>query len=57
MQALATHHGAWPWQEGVVSLYIAAQNNHEAVVRLLLEHKAEVDAKKKVPECVECSTK
>jgi hypothetical protein len=27
------------------ALHIAAKNGHEAVVRLLLEHKADVDAK------------
>ena len=32
------------WQDGATPLIAAAQNGHEAVVRLLLEHKASVDA-------------
>jgi ankyrin repeat protein len=27
------------------ALYLAAENGHEAVVRLLLEHKVDIDAK------------
>jgi hypothetical protein len=38
-----------PWQEGITSLYIAASNGHEAVVRLLLEQRAEIEAATQVP--------
>ena len=40
---------ARPWQDGVAGLYMAARIGHEAVVRLLIEHKAAVDAANKVP--------
>ena len=39
---------ASPWQSGFTGLIQAAQNGHEAVVRLLIEHKAKVDAKSQV---------
>ncbi len=32
------------WQDGGTGLFMAALDGHEAVVRLLLEHKASVDA-------------
>jgi ankyrin repeat protein len=38
-----------PWQNGSTGLIIAAQNGHEAVVRLLIERKAEVNAAETVP--------
>ena len=40
---------ARPSQDGATGLIVAAQNGHTAVVRLLLEHKAEVNAIDKVP--------
>jgi hypothetical protein len=36
------------WQVGWTGLILAAQSGHEAVVRLLIEHKAEVNAAKQV---------
>ena len=36
-------------QRGYTGLMLAAESGHEAVVRLLLEHKAEVDAADEVP--------
>ena len=37
-----------PWQAGITGLIQAASKGQEAVVRLLIEHKAEVDAASKV---------
>ena len=45
--ALATL--ATPWQLEHTGLIVAARDGHEAVVRLLLEHKADVVAVDQVP--------
>ncbi len=37
-----------PWQDGATGLITAAYSGQAAVVRLLIEHKAEVDAKSQV---------
>ena len=44
------------WQTGITSLYWAAQKGHAAIVRLLLEHRAEVDAADEVPPCAMTAT-
>ena len=38
-----------PCQDGTTGLYMAAQEGHEAVVRLLLEHRADANAATQVP--------
>jgi hypothetical protein len=43
-----------PWQSKRSGLIDAAQNGHEAVVRLLIEHKAEIDAADTVPRMHLC---
>ncbi len=42
-------HPAAPRQDGFTGLMLASAAGHEAVARLLIEHKAEVDAADKVP--------